>query len=364
MSDTTYKIKISPEVINGDIFVVPYSGGTAPVYSSMTQVLSGGTNGDSLLTGLTIQVLLLNTFDDSGYFTPFDGNLIQEDVTNSFVYSASSANPYTYYVTNTSDIERKKFLGNTTFFINWGDGSPTQPFNTFSPSVTTHNYPFSTSQYVISMTGFSDWGIYLRQVTITTPFTGMTIPNQLGNFVFVPYDGNWSSDTSNMNFIFTGDSNNTISVQTSDNYTTIPFTITGTSFSRLNDISQYGTNKYKLNVPVTGSSGSIGVFLGVVPNTTITSYTIDNVFFYDYEDGTTIYSISSSGLTFDMLTQSAITKEEAYMGVVMEAEIQTNVYIERGKNTAFERIQRIAEVDNLGDLEKYGYSFFEVKTYN
>ena len=364
MLEPTYKIKVSPEVIKGDLFVVQYTGGTAPVYSSMTQVLSGGANGESLLTGLTIPVLLLNSYDDIGYYSPFDGNVVQNDVTNSFIYSATSANPYTYYLTNTSDIGKTKFLGGTTFFIDWGDGSSSQSFNIFSPNILTHNFPTTESQYVISMSGFSDWGIYLRQVTISTPFTGMTIPNPLGNFVFIPYDGIWSSYTTNLNYIFTGDSNNTISAQTSDNYTTIPFIITGNSFSRLGDLSQYGTTKYKTNIPVTGSTGSIGVFLGVVPGTTITSYTIDNVFFYDYEDGTTIYSISSSGLTANMLVQSAITKEEAYMGVVMEAEVQTNVFVERGKNTALERIQRLGEVDNIGDLEKYGYSFFELKTYN
>ena len=37
-----------------------------------------------------------------------------------------------------------------------------------------------------------------------------------------------------------------------------------------------------------------------------------------------------------------------------------NVFIERGKNSALERIQRLGEVDNVGDLEKYGYKFFNV----
>jgi hypothetical protein len=98
MSANTYRIRISPEVINGDVFKVSYIGdsyldqqkipfccdiytrevtkyidGSAYVYSSMTQILTGATGinaagmnvtkniskatlkrGTSLLTGMTI----------------------------------------------------------------------------------------------------------------------------------------------------------------------------------------------------------------------------------------------------------------------------------------------------------------------
>ena len=68
----------------------------------------------------------------------------------------------------------------------------------------------------------------------------------------------------------------------------------------------------------------------------------------------------SSGMTPDMMVCSAITKNEVLLNVIDEAEIQSNVFIERGKNSALERIQRLGEVDNVGDLEKYGYKFFNV----
>ena len=48
------------------------------------------------------------------------------------------------------------------------------------------------------------------------------------------------------------------------------------------------------------------------------------------------------------------------MGVIDEAEIQSNVFIERGKMSALESMNRLGEVDNVGDLEKYGYKFFNV----
>jgi hypothetical protein len=60
------------------------------------------------------------------------------------------------------------------------------------------------------------------------------------------------------------------------------------------------------------------------------------------------------------MVQEPLVKDELLLGVISEAEVQTNVFIERGKNSAYERIQRIGEVDNLGDLIKYGYRFFNV----
>jgi hypothetical protein len=95
-------------------------------------------------------------------------------------------------------------------------------------------------------------------------------------------------------------------------------------------------------------------------NLIFTAYTIQNVDYYDYSDGTTIYFTQSSGLTANWMVQEPLVKDELLLGVISEAEVQTNVFIERGKNSAYERIQRIGEVDNLGDLIKYGYRFFNV----
>jgi hypothetical protein len=35
--------------------------------------------------------------------------------------------------------------------------------------------------------------------------------------------------------------------------------------------------------------------------------------------------------------------------------------MERGKISGLEAIQRLGEVDNLGDISKYGYGYFKVK---
>jgi hypothetical protein len=91
-----------------------------------------------------------------------------------------------------------------------------------------------------------------------------------------------------------------------------------------------------------------------------TAYTIQDVNYIDFADGTTIYEIQSSGLIQEWMVAEPLVKDELLLGVAGQAEIQSNVFIERGKNSAYERVQRIGEVDNLGDLIKYGYRFFNV----
>jgi hypothetical protein len=46
----------------------------------------------------------------------------------------------------------------------------------------------------------------------------------------------------------------------------------------------------------------------------------------------------------------------------MAPEIQSGVYIERGKYSGFEPLQRLGEVDNFGDLKRYGYGYFKINT--
>jgi hypothetical protein len=80
--------------------------------------------------------------------------------------------------------------------------------------------------------------------------------------------------------------------------------------------------------------------------------------FYDYPDKRTIFFIS--GVTPIDVVCSAITKEDYLLNVVDEPEVQSAVFVERGKNSALERIMRLGELDNIWDLTKYGYGFFNV----
>ena len=387
MEEQKYYFKISPENIKSDLTTVTYTAGTevyydvdlcclvtattentitgtTGLYLDMKDILSGGTNGTSILTGLTIPILFTQTAIDFGYYSVFDGAVLQKDVINNFVFTANTSNPYTYIFYNTSDVEMVKFLGLITYTLNWGDGSPEITLTT--PGPINHTYPSSDSEYTITMKANSPWGISLVQKTITVPFTGTTISNPNGVATFTPTGGNWSGTPINYEYIFTGDSNTNLADFYSNNYTQVPFLVSGYTESSINDLSQYGRKynllggKFKIGVEVTGTTGCVGTVWGPDVTNVYTAYTINNIDYFDFEDYT-LYVTYSSGLTQNDLIMSAITKNEGLINVIDQPEVQTNVFIERGKQSVLEYIERIGEIDNVGDLEKYGYGFFNVK---
>lgn len=386
MTERDYRIRISPEVINGDIrkvnlftsitgvnfvtqccVLVPEPieiqiTGSTYVYSSMTDILSGGTGGISLLTGLTIPILLTENVNDIGYYSIFDGMVLQQDTMLNFIFTG---NNYTFCVYNTSDVEFKKYLDFSNYFIDWGDGT----FGPFNTTPVCHTYSFSGSQ-TITLTGVSPWGTNKIRKTVNIPFTGVTIDNPRGKATFTPAGGSWSATSFSYDYIFSGDANcnstvDDIRLFNTGNFfpftgTSIPFLITGYTQSSLRDLKQYGGTPYKPGVSVTGNTGAIGIYSGVSNNGLYTAYTINDIDYYDYPDGTTLFVVYSSGLTSDMVVCQPIVKNELLLGIIDEPEVQSNIFIERGKNSALERIERLGEVDNIGDLEKYGYKFFNV----
>lgn len=387
MESPDYKFIISPENIKSDLVFAGFSGltdifniidpcclvnsptsvqdiGETGVYIPMSYLLSGNTGGTSFLTGLSVNIMITETTIDIGYYTPFDGMVLQVDVLNNFIATANTLNPYTYVFYNTSDLELIKFLSLVTFTVDWGDGSATQTVLGITPL--THTYPTGQNEYTITLTANSPWGISKVQKPILTPFTNASIPNPQGSITFFPAGGSWSATPVSYDYIFTGDSNTNINDYYSYNYTTVPFPITGLTESSLNDLAQFGpkTNlvggKFVLGVQVTGTTGAIGTFYGSDPSNTYTAYTINDVIYHDYEDFT-IYFVESYGLVPGEIVMSAITKDEGLLNVIDQGEILTNVFIERGKYTPLENVMRLGEVDNLGDLEKYGYKYFTIE---
>jgi hypothetical protein len=382
-----YKFIISPENIKSDLVFVTYTGdtdittiidpccltattisatttGTTGVYLPMDFLLSGNTGGTSFLTGLSVNIMLTESAVDFGYYTPTDGLIIQADVLNNFIVTANTLNPYTFTFYNTSDLEFIKFLQLTKYNLDWGDGSPIQPVLGITPL--THTYPTAPNTYTITLTASSPWGISKVEKTVTTPYTNVVITNPQGSITFYPAGGTWSGTPISYDYIFTGDSNTDINDYYSYNYTSVPFVVSGFTESTLNDLAQYGPKinlsggKYKLGVQVTGTTGEIGTYWGVDPTGLYSAYTINGVNYFDYEDFT-IYVTESYGLVPGDLVLSALTKNEALLNVIDEPEIITNVFVERGKYTALENVMRLGEVDNVGDLEKYGYKYFNIE---
>lgn len=358
MAQDYYKFIVSPETIKGDLSVVDYKGEKVGVYSGMTQVLSSGPGGSSLLTGLTVNILLRENTIDCGYYSPFDGAILQKDVVTNFIFSATTGDPYTWYVYNTSG-EFDKFLELSVYTINWGDGSPSQVINTFSPNYLSHIYPQASRTYTITLQQQNPWGITKVQKTITTPFVDVQILNPQGTAYFIPLGGSWSATPVSYDYIFSGDAVNVVSAQTSNDYVQVPYTISGLTKSRVQELAQYGKPKYQVGVPVIANGQIWGAITDM--NDVFTAYTINQVNYYDYSNGLTLFFEPSSGFTENNLTAVPITKEEVLLKVIDQPQIQTNVFVERGKNSAYERIQRLGEVDNLADMLNYGYGFYNVE---
>jgi hypothetical protein len=135
--------------------------------------------------------------------------------------------------------------------------------------------------------------------------------------------------------------------------------ISGYTSSKLTNLKLYGPTKYNTSVIVKRRNEDYGRVTEITDS--YTAYTIQNVDYYDYPNGKTVYFMESNGLTEEMLDVQPITKEEVLFGVVSSPEIQSQIFIDRGKNSAFEKLQRLGEVDNMGDLVSYGYGFFKIK---
>ena len=296
MSQDYYKIVVSPENIISDLSVVDYSGTPVGVYSAMTQVVSAGTGGTSLMTQLSFPILLRQSAVDVGYYSQFDGAILQKDVVANFIFSATTGSPYTYYVYNTSN-EFQKFLELSKYTIDWGDGSPKQIITSYAPNSIVHTYPVADVQYTISMEQVNPWGVTRVSKTITTPYANVIDYNPQGEAFFAPSQGNWVGTPISYNYIFSGDAVNEVAPQESFNYVSVPFVVSGLTKSRITELALYGTPQYQVGVPVISNGQIWGAISDINP--VYTAYTINDITYYDYNNGTTLFIAESSGLTTD-----------------------------------------------------------------
>jgi hypothetical protein len=379
MEAEEYSFRISPEVLSNDIFNLVYTAKTyydlpsngiptnstpftsvtqnVGIYSGMSQILSGGTNGSSLLTGLTIPIMLTQTYNDVGYYSEFDGLLYQKDVVTNFLYSATTPlNLYSLTLYNTSGDFTLSYLDFSTYAVDWGDNSSIQ---LLSGTQITHVYQ-NAGNYTITLSGTNPFGLTTVSKPVTIPLAPAFTPNPNGFISFTPQGGSWNGTPIAYNYIYPLDSNNNPSYQASSNWTSTPFVVSGFTKSKIQDLKRYGSNPFTVGYIFTKNNQFYGKIDSIIDG--ITGYTIESITYYDLPNGKTFYVMNSNGLTANDFDTSMITKNEQLLDFVMAPQIQTDVYVERGKYSAFESIERLGEVDNIGDLERYGYGFFKINT--
>ena len=354
-----YRIKISPEVLNGDIINETYSGYSFGVYTGLTNILSGGINGTSLLTGLTVPILLKQKYQDIGYYSGFDGNISQEVISTNFIFYGNVNDEYTYSFINTSDTENV-YLFDSTYVVKWGDGSQEIVTSSYPISLT-HTYPNPVSEpvyYTITLTQVNTWGTVNVEKIVKIPYSISVDDNPFGTVTFANNDGTWSGTPSSYNFTATGDAYNNLAQQVSSFYTTVPFIVSGSTLSRLSDLITYGSIQFTVGQSILLADGTYGTIDSLTE--AYTGYTINDVTYYDFSNGTSVFVLPSSGMTPEMFSVSAITKNEVLLNIIDQPQLFNSVFVERGKNSGVENFQRIGEVSNMYDLLNYGYNFFNI----
>ena len=308
----------------------------------------------SQLIDLSIPVLLKQNFEDIGYYSTFDGEISQcENDINFLLVRGSDNNQVCLYNTTPN----KTFLGGMTYTVDWGDGSPQE--NVVSSIC--HDY-IGDGNYSISFNGVNDFGNFTTIKNITIPFTTSAYVNPNGELGFITNNGSWSGSSTSQIYNYFYDANNTVAAQISSNFASVPFIISGETKSRVTELIQYGPNQLVDGRIITLEDGTTGFTNS--QSDQFTAYTINDVLYVDYPNGQSIFYSYSYGITSDSIVASAMTKYEYLMNVIAQPEIQTYVFIERGKNSGVEDFRRIGEISNTGDLTNYGYGFFDVRNYD
>lgn len=162
--------------------------------------------------------------------------------------------------------------------------------------------------------------------------------------------------------------------------------VSGFTESRLDDVKSYkNDDQYQLNFDVekgqyTDFSG--GTVDGVTRITALgdpityvfsadendpnigNSGQKDGLVFDDFiDDGTTTFSYRSQGWNQTNISLSAITKEEYLFGIISKSEVKSDVFIDRGITTVFEKHLKLSEIRNLDELQRYGRNYFNVTKY-
>ena len=292
-------------------------------------------------TGLTfnLPVFLEDYGEQMGVMVGFDGNVAQIEETSNFTYSGNS---YAITVYNTVNTNKFSFLVDSVFTIYWGDGTssvlPMTGINSENISSTSHTYTSGGSK-TIRVTIDSPWTVTELQKTVVVPFVkSFGFPTDLGTLTFtVPYSD--PPETAEQTYL--------------QDYTTLTGNTPGTLIgfqavgkSRVDEFKLYGTgNTYSGITIVSGYTG----------------YTIDGLTYVDTPDGSTIISGNTAQYYDDDVYNGMITRNEHFIGFVVEPDIFSDVFVERGQQGVMEKNLRLSEIDNMGELEIYGNGYFNVR---
>ena len=327
--------------------------------SSWYSVPSGQTQND-----YNLPIFLDADADEMGVMVSFadengSGSIEQIDQLVNFLYSQSGKTIQVYSSVNP---DKLRTIIEQNYTINWGDGtSGSFPINSGSvgtsfPSVT-HTYTGSTN-YNVTIFLQSPWTTQsvTKVINTSNPFTGYTGLDMMGTYTYTENSLLYRNSTTEYY----------LSSSRKQNYLS--------DLDYTNNVSHVGTGSTKFNVALMGGSriGELkkyGERTVVGANSSslddngyrITGYTIDNLYYMDYIDGTTIITGSVTGYTREEVFNQMITRNEHFLGFIDDPTVYSDIFVERGKSGVAEFNLRLSEIDNMDEMEIYGNGYFTVK---
>lgn len=162
--------------------------------------------------------------------------------------------------------------------------------------------------------------------------------------------------------------------------------ITANTESRIEDVKAYSNDEqYRLNFDV--ESETYTDFSGSTVNGVSRVTRIDepmvyvfsadkndqNIGQYNQKDGLVFNDFTGTGITNVFYRSqgwnqtntslSAVTKEEYLFGIISKPEVKSDVFIDRGITTVFEKHLKLSEIRTLDELQRYGRGYFNVTKY-
>jgi hypothetical protein len=298
---------------------------------------------DDIFDSYNLPVFLESKVDEMGVFVGFDGAIEQVEQMVNFTYKQNNK---TVTIYNSVDTNKYKKLVNQVYNVNWGDGTTGS---------------LSTNQYIVGQQlpnishEYQLFSSYTITISLTTPWESKKISKQINVPVYDIIENPFGFFTNVVVPAYENATGQTQEYLTDLDYTNnVGFTPTGFTYmsigkSRISEKKLYGQNKYS------------GVTAGVDDIGNYSAYTIDNLYYKDYNDGYTMITGTTSAYTREDAINKVITRNEHFLGFVEQPKIYTDVFIERGKQNVMENNYRLNEVDNVGELEIYQNEYFIVK---
>lgn len=270
-------------------------------------------------------ISLSNEFDALGSFQSFDGNILSEQNNIDVLYTGFTNNNI---ITIFFKGDQKQIDYLNQIKIDWGDGNETSVTNL---NQVTHQYSVS-GEYYVNCHVIMDFGEYLHNKKITVPlmnndyhFDTVT----LNNGITMTYDGEFETSTHSGG---------------------VNFKFAGIGSSRLEELRKYGTDEYINTTTGTNPDG-----------TTWIRYVLDNLTYEDSSDGITTIIGFTGDFQDETYKDMMLTRNEHFLGFIDGPIIQSNVNIDRGRQSVVEQNLRLCEIDNIGELIVYGNGFFKIK---